>query len=328
MGIATADFPFFIVGCGRSGTTLLRGLLNNHPQIAVPLESLFIADYLRAEGHRPLPRLKALLTDEPEIREWGLQVEPNGLAGCESMPQAIARLHELYAASKGKPRWGQKTPRLVRQLDLLSDRFPEALFIHIVRDPRAVACSLTRSNVHHSTPLHAATRWVRDVRAGLDFEAQHADRMLRLRYEDLVANPGPTLGLVAEFLGLRAPIGVARLSHGRQEYSEFYSQIHANLDRDLTTESIDRWKRDLTIGEIHLVESIAVPVMQRLGYESSSPAGRPPAGLANRLRLKRLGGIGLQIWHYLRYRRQYLTHLIGRKIRLGLLREFLGELSL
>ncbi len=324
----STDPPFFIVGCGRSGTSLLRGLLNNHPQIAIPLESLFIADYLRAEGRRPLERLKALLVGEPEIREWGLHVEPGDLADCESLPEAIAHLHELYAASRGKSRWGQKTPRLVRQLALLSDRFPKAKFIHITRDPRAVASSLTRSNVHRSTPLHAAARWKRDVQAGLEFEMQRANRMLRLRYEDLVANPEQTLHLVTDFLGFREPIGAARLAGGGTEYSEFYAQIHANLNHDLTADYVDRWKRDLTIGETQLVESIAMPLMQELGYEPTTTGGRPPTGLAFRMRLKRLAGILLQIWHYLRYRRRYLVHLIWRKRRLGLLREFLGELSL
>src|SRR4030065_2808546 len=97
--------PFFLVGCGRSGTSLLRGLLNAHPLLAIPLESLFIADYLRAAGRWPLERIKSLIVKEPELREWGLNISVGDLAGCEDVGQVIVRLHELYARAKGKRHW-------------------------------------------------------------------------------------------------------------------------------------------------------------------------------------------------------------------------------
>jgi len=154
--------------------------------VAIPLESLFIADYLRSTVRWSPDQIKQHIVREPELREWGLRVSVGDLGKCRTVGEVIVRLHELYAESKGKKHWGQKTPRLVRYLPLLADHFPDARFIHLVRDPRAVVSSLIRSEVHRSTPWYGARRWVMDVQAGLDFETQHPERIMRLSYEALV----------------------------------------------------------------------------------------------------------------------------------------------
>lgn len=67
--------PFFLIGCGRSGNTLLRAMLNQHPQIAIPPESLFIPDYLQASSTTSLKKMKRLLVQEYEIKEWDLNID-------------------------------------------------------------------------------------------------------------------------------------------------------------------------------------------------------------------------------------------------------------
>lgn len=316
--------PFFLVGCGRSGTSLLRGLLNAHPLLAIPLESLFIADYLRVAARWPLERIKSSIIREPELREWGLQVSSADLAGCESVGQVIVRLHELYARSKGKKHWGQKTPRLVRHLPLLADHFPQARFIHLVRDPRAVVSSLIRSDVHRSTPWYGARRWVMDVQAGLAFEAEHPQQILRLGYEALVENPEPVVRQVMEFVGLDLAPGQLEAKSGVQEYSEFYANIHANLEGRITDRFTDQWRGHLKLEDVALIESLAAPLMDAVGYaRETQQAPHLPRLRAGWRRLQR--GI-LQLWHYVRYRRSYFFHLVRRKWRMGLLREFLGEI--
>lgn len=321
-------FPFFIVGCGRSGTSLLRGLLNRHPQVAIPLESLFIVDYLRASRRRPVDELLPILIREPELDEWGLDRSLVDLSGVSSIGGAIERLHEMYAQSHGKRRWGQKTPRFVRHTDLLMQHFPEARFIHVVRDPRAVTSSLIRSDVHRSNAWYGARRWKMDVTAGLSVEEEHPGRIRRVHYEQLVQDTESTLRDLAGFLELdwiddwwrREPAGT-------EEYSQFYENIHANLDRSTTDRFVDRWMDELSSREVEVIEAVAADNMVGLGYEPTTGA-LPVTPLERwRFRLDRAGGLLRQASRYLRLRRRYFFHLLWRKWKLGLLWEWIWSVN-
>ncbi len=315
--------PVFIVGCGRSGTTLLRGLLQAHPKIAIPLESLFVADYLRAAEWMTLDDLKKLIIHEPELEEWGIEVALDDVRDCATIAELISRLHEIYAIQHRKERWGQKTPRLVRHLDLLRSHFPNACYIHLVRDPRAVVRSLVHSNVHRSTPWHAANRWVNDVSAGMDFESRFPDRMLRIHYEQLAASPEATLSQILGFLKLEMVDQILESGPGAEEYSKFYNRIHSHLEQGVTDEFVDRWKVDLSDSDLALVESVTRPLMERLGYSPVTQGWRHSPARRLEMTARRSIGLARQLWHYLHYRPKYLLHLARRKWRLGLFREFL-----
>jgi hypothetical protein len=319
--------PFFIVGCGRSGTTLLRNLLNAHPDTAIPLESLFVIDYLRSADRYSLDRLRQLLVNEPEIREWGLEIRSADLENCDSIEQCLGRIFELYASAQGKSRWGQKTPRFVRSLPLLLNSFPSAKFIHVVRDPRAVVNSLIRSDVHRSNPYHASRRWLMDVKAGLQFEEQHSAGMLRVRYEDLVSNSGDVLDHILEFLELSRVAALDSTKLGTSEFSAFYDHIHANLDRPLTSEHAEKWKRELTERDVQVVESICADLMSELGYTRIQPNRDVSLTYVMRMQFARLPAMLFQMVRYLRFRRSYLAYLVYRKWKLGLLRDFLWTVN-
>lgn len=299
-------------------------MLNRHPMVAIPLESLFVIDYLRVADRVGIHELKALMIKEPEIREWGLRVTPSDLDGCDTVTDCIVRLHQLYAAPKGAQAWGQKTPRFVRHLELITECFSGARFIHVVRDPRAVASSLILSDVHRSDAYHAAHRWLTDVQLGLNFERAHPEVVLRLRYEDLVRDPGLRLRQALDFLGLDPalipPDGAVTDRTG--EYSQYYANIHANLSRQPTADFVDKWRRELSAEELEVVEAICGVQMRDLGYEPDLTSPRVVPGMVRRLKVRRVFLAFLQFYRYLRYRRLHLLFLLWRKWRLGLLREF------
>ena len=223
--------PFFIIGCGRSGTTLLRTILNRHADIAIPLESLFIIDYLKAAASHDISFLISMLVREPEISEWGIRPQVEDFKGCQSISEVINQLHQIYLQAKGKKHWGQKTPRFVRETALLLEHFPYALFIHVVRDPRAVVSSLIHSDVHHSNAYHASLRWRMDVEKGLELEDKHPQSVMRIHYEDMVRDTESTLRKILEFLGLAYDPAILQADDSSMaEYSRFYENIHANLD--------------------------------------------------------------------------------------------------
>lgn len=320
--------PFFIVGCGRSGTTYLRSMLNRHRKIAIPVESLFIVDYLRVEEEFRFDDLLDLLVSEPEIREWGLKVTREDFAGTSRIAEALERLLEIYVQQEGKQIWGQKTPRFVRHLDLLRTTFPSARFVHIVRDPRAVANSMIRSDVHRSTAYHASIRWLRDVGAGLQFEQEHPEIALRVTYEELIREPERTLDEVLKHVAASfQPDLLSSDDDPLDQYSEFYSSIHANLGYEPMTENIDKWRNKLSDENLRVVEAMCGSLMDRLGYERCLEEPALDPGDKRRANLQRALGFFGQLWRYLRYRRRYLFYLIWRKWRLGLLWRFLGDVN-
>ena len=322
-----SDAPIFVVGCGRSGTSLLRRFLNQQSHVGIPLESLFIIDYLRASSRIGVDRMAGMLVHEPELREWGVHPTHTDLQGCTTVAEAIDRLHHLYLAPRGKVRWGQKTPRFVRNLPLLNHHFPGSRFVHLVRDPRAVSASLIRSNVHRSTAFYAAARWRMDVELGLAFEKAAPGAVLCLTYEDLVTHPETVLRRVCEFCQLDfEPAMLASPKQRAAEYSDFYSRIHADVDRPPTTGSIDRWEADLTEQQVAVIEFVAGETMDQLGYARAAQGGvRLPTRW--RRRADRVGGMALQTYRYLRFRPRYLTYLLYRKARLGLLKDFLWSVN-
>lgn len=163
---------FFIVGSARSGTTLLRRILNSHSHICIPPESRFIVDLyggtdtvrvddflnaLRAHKHWPfwdipIDEVRAQMQEGPTI----------------SYADAIEAVYRTFATTRGKSIWGDKTPRYIEHIPLLAGLFPEALFLHVIRDGRNVALSYADVPFGPKTIPKAAALWARRVAKGLD----------------------------------------------------------------------------------------------------------------------------------------------------------------
>ena len=166
--------PLFVLGVSRSGTTLLRVVLDRSPGIAVPDESFFIP--LLARRHRGTVDRDRFLEDLSRLQvlaAWGLSLDDIG-AGIHpgtSTGEAIAAIFEAYAAHEGKPRWGDKTPMYMRHLPLLERLFPDAQYVHLIRDGRDAALSFlrmpegtfTRTWAHPDTSAEFACLWRTEV---------------------------------------------------------------------------------------------------------------------------------------------------------------------
>lgn len=315
--------PFFIVGCARTGTTLLRTMLNHHPEVAIPLESLFIVDYLRQGDDVPIEKLKALIVAECEIKEWGLQLRAEDIAACQNVRELINRIHEIYTTAHDKEKWGQKTPRFVRYGSLFKQYYPDAKFIHVIRDPRAVTNSLIRSNIHNSNALFGAKRWLKDTTYGRQLKQQYPDDVLEIRYEDLVIAPEVTLRSVTDFLGLNFDEAMLRYHEtGLQEYAKhqaYYQQTHERISKPPSPDRIEAWREKLDSPQIEVIEAICGDLMQELGYQKDFETPQLHSAIVRRLRIERGVGISKQIMNYLRRRRCQLFYSVWRKHRLGLL---------
>jgi len=134
--------PVIILGVGRSGTTLLRVMLDRSSEIAIPYESFFVTPLAHRHGRRP--NLDDFLDDLGrfyQLYEWGISpddVRPKFREGMTT-GEAIAAVFEVYAGHEGKPRWGDKTPLYMQHLPTLERLFSDALWVHLVRDGRDAA---------------------------------------------------------------------------------------------------------------------------------------------------------------------------------------------
>ena len=210
--------PLIVLGVRRSGTTLLRVMLDRNRALAVPDESYFVPQLARR--HRGRVDSAAFVDDLrrlPTLVEWGLspdavarRLHPGMTTG-----DAIAAVFEAYAGERGKARWGDKTPLYMQYLPLLERLFPRAVYVHLIRDGRDAATSflevpdgiMTAGWGHPRDAAGFATQWATEVRAARGLGARvGAARYLEVRYEALVAAPGEEL---RRDLQLRRP-GVRR----------------------------------------------------------------------------------------------------------------------
>jgi hypothetical protein len=282
--------PFFIVGAPRTGSTLLRRLLCAHSRVAIPPETGFMAEYLAAD-HIPLDRRKRLLTRDPELGYWGLAPEDTDLARCGSIGACFALLHERYASAQGKDVWGNKTPRLVWHGELLLRHFPDARFVHLVRDGRAVARSLRASKAHRLHVQQGARRYARDTARGLALERDHPNRCLRVYYENLIQAPEATLREVCAFIDITFERRMLRDTPDddlpltpMEERSGHHAHVHDALQPGFAR----RWQAELNETELRLIEAEAAEVLTALGYPLSTTghAGRGARAVAQLAHLR------------------------------------------
>ena len=205
--------PLIVLGVGRSGTTLLRVMLDRNSQLAIPYETFFVPQLAHRHGRRP--QLDKFIEDLGRLRtlyDWGItpeDVRPRLHDGMTTR-EAIGAIFETYAERQGKTRWGDKTPLYMQQLPLLERLFPDARWVHLVRDGRDAALSFLELPAGFSgktwaqprTVAQFAARWRTEILAARRLGRHTGGRYLELRYEDLVAEPELEVGRVCEHAAL------------------------------------------------------------------------------------------------------------------------------
>ena len=159
----------FVVGMNRSGTTLLRMMLDAHPDLTIPPETHFVPDLIKAARESdatPESALEAMKS----AREWGDFgfSDEEMLGRLRALPEikpgpAVRTFYAAYTEEQGKPRWGEKTPTYVQKMKLIQRAIPEARFVHVIRDGRDVALSVLDRTVRELTAGDVARRWQKKI---------------------------------------------------------------------------------------------------------------------------------------------------------------------
>jgi hypothetical protein len=274
--------PFFIGGFQRSGTTLLRLMFDNHPQIAIPLDTTdlwfrYHRQLDRYNGLRSESELRTLVDDlleEERIKLWNIPIEANQVIHQVDSPcysSVIAAFYRCYAQAKGKLYWGDKNPGNLSRMDLLNQWFPDCQFVHIIRDGRDACLSHLEQSFGHDDLLLCACDWREEVQwvrrmGSLIGPARYAE----LRYEDLVRAPEAELRRLCDFLRIAYHPDMMKY-YERVSSSIPASKLHIwpKIVKPPLADNINRWKDGMPRGLQICFEKRAGSILRDLGYEVS-----------------------------------------------------------
>ena len=290
---AWPTFPFFL-GCGRSGTTLVRLMFRANSQLAMVPEHYFPPAppprWTTPDGGLNLARAAKRIEVARWFPRFGIEPERFRAAIAAAPPATYAdlvrTLYGLYAEHEGKPFYGNKTPGHVRYIPELAAQFPEGRFVHIVRDGRDVALSYLDQNFGPSDVPSAARFWHERVARGREGGAQVGPgRYREIRYEDLLANPEGELRGLCAFLDLPFEDGMLRF-HELGQARTPKRDPHGYLSKPLTSGLRD-WRTQMSRADLVLFERIAGSTLEDFGY---TRATEDPSGVERaRAALRRSG---------------------------------------
>lgn len=270
--------PFFIVGIGRSGTTLLRLMFHNHPNIAVPYESHFITDYFnRLEDYGDLTveanldiLLREILNEELLV-QWDHEFDLERIKKSIESPtleHIFNAVFNDYAVGKGKTRWADKSDYLDR-MHIIHKIFPDAKFIHIIRDGRDVANSVLKLPWGPQDLIAAAEWWHQYIRLGRAMGAiLGEEKYTEVKYEDLVQQSEQELRRLSSFVGEEFSEDMLNYHQSSNEaIPESRKGQHYNAGEPPKSSRTYAWKKEMSVTNIALFTDYARHSLNDLGYE-------------------------------------------------------------
>jgi hypothetical protein len=257
----------------RSGTTLLRVMLDRHSQLAVPDETYFVPQL--ADRHLRRVEAETFLDDVQRVVEWDLPLDRLRARVRDGMPvgEAIGAVYALYAEEQGKPRWGDKTPMYMQNLRLLDRLFPDARYIHLIRDGRDAALSflampngiMTETWMQPSSAADFACQWRTEVAAARSLGRRVGSRYLEVRYEDVVEDAEVVLRRVCTFAGLEYEPAMADYA-GNVDVS---AKPHQQRLLQPPTRGVRDWRAQMSAADVTAFERVAGDLLRELGYEAT-----------------------------------------------------------
>ncbi|UCG51737.1 MAG: sulfotransferase [Candidatus Latescibacterota bacterium] len=276
--------PVFIVGCERSGTTLLGLMLMQTKELHIVHETRFLTTLReRAEEYgdftqphqrwfflRDLQREPATMTtsafasfdlDLPDAEQALRAVAP------ATYPEAAAALYQAATTKTGKKRWGDKTPRYVTHIDWLSQAYQTGQFLHVIRDGRDAAVSITKARWQPNL-RRAAEHWAHQVTIGRRMGAELPDdRYRELKFEELVERPEDQLQRVTGWLGVEYSASMLKFFEKTEQLlPKEHMDLFEEAKKPANVARAYAWKRSMSNADVADVEEIAGATLEACGY--------------------------------------------------------------
>ena len=272
--------PFFIIGSGRSGNTLLRSILSGNSDISIPPESYRIPfaikkfhifnnrdwEDLVSQVLKEFEDCKEFYTWEIDITDVQKRLE-NIADSKRTLSNIFDELFCTYAEkhSPGSKIWGDKTPMNTLYLDWIGTVFPRSKFIHIIRDGRDVASSYLKME-RYDTILEAANRWINSIESAQSFGSKIKGNYIEIRYEELVTKPEEVIKDTCDFLDI--DYDSKMLDHTKQvkKLGDTDKEHHSNLSKPISSDSVGKWRNNLSESDQESITKLLHKHLQRLGY--------------------------------------------------------------
>ena len=289
----TSDRPIFVVGCPRSGTTMLSLMIHAHPRLAMPPESRFLIKTWRkrekyGDLSTPEQRLalaKSCVRTGSKVRDLGLDPDETLRAILEAPPtlgSAFGTVFKMFADKHGAARWGDKRPAYYQEVDVLLRLFPDAQIVHIVRDGRANVASLKKMPWWPYDSIGSMASWSQaEFCSQRNAKRLPADVFHVIRYESLVADPEPVLRELCAFLQEDFVPAMLEPSEVRSVVPE-KKTWHVNLKQSVNTDRVESWRKGLEPWELGLMETVLRRKLRRWDYTLSGDGARPSPKLVAR----------------------------------------------
>ncbi len=284
----------FIVGVGRSGTSLLQSMLNAHSGITSIPEAQFFRKYLGSKKLRRriekygTEKFKKVLNSDVTFQR--LSIDPATLKSLGQKSFSVLNVYEeIIEISKARKQKSILVDKDPRNLELIKDIFmliQGAKIIHIIRDPRDVVNSKTKAKWSANRPywLHAMIGEAQLKRGSRTAEAMDDKTYFSLLYEDLLKSPEKVLKQVCSFIGVPYEENMLRFNESAKELvTESEMQWKKETLQPLNSSNVDKWKANFSFFQVTLIESLSPWTMRNFTYKSH---GNPKnLGFIDRIRL-------------------------------------------
>jgi len=261
--------PIFIVGVGRSGTSLLQSLLNAHSRIAFSPETHFIRSYLTKK--QSLEELKNQILHDQYLSNLKIDLEVI-MTDTDNCKTLYKKILTEYLAIKQKDFIGDKDPKNIEYLKLINNSFPNALLVHIYRDPRAVISSRLKAKWSKDKPLW---QHILAYKAQFNYMRKNQDifghNFIDIKYENLIKNPKLELGRILGKLDLKFEENMLdSYKNAGEIINKDELSWKDNLLKPIFHESVDNWRRALNYKTISNIEKSLYVEMNESGYDYDS----------------------------------------------------------
>jgi tetratricopeptide (TPR) repeat protein len=275
--------PFFIVGCGRSGSTLVRSVLNTHQKISIPPENITLANMIKTYNELNFVAWEDVVgatidefKDNPQYSFWEIDLKKlrKNLIDLNEGERTLRKLIDviyLTFAQNNFPQatmWGDKTPLNSLNISLIDQVFNNAKYIHLIRDGRDVVSSYLNSTTYVNKVENACKRWLNHINKVEQLgKIKNENNYLELYYEDFVSNPVQEMKRICNFLNITYHEEMLNYQENLDKLNDTKMKQHSNLKKPINTNSIGKWESNLTNEQKRVVKSMLNSDLIKWGYD-------------------------------------------------------------
>ncbi|MFC1785150.1 sulfotransferase [Candidatus Neomarinimicrobiota bacterium] len=284
--------PIFIVGCERSGTTMLRLILHSHANIAIPPQTKYIKKiYKRRLFFRNLSKLK----NRERIIKWfynnhnkktkiiDLGLDPNDIQNelmksGNSLGAILSTIFKLYSKQNNKVRWGDKHPYYIKYLDQLFKLFPNAQVIHVIRDGRDAVASLKSMPWWKNNSIYSMLNWQEAILSGRKAKFKYgSNQFIEILYENIIDDPEKNIKILCDFLEEDfSPKILEFYKIADTAVPNYKMDWHSETKQQMNSKKIGRWQRDLETWESNLMNHKMKKELLLHNYDIPNSQGKIP----------------------------------------------------